>query len=63
MASNQAKALNSSADLIQVFKIQKLDNILDQDDNLKEFALFLAEKSLASEHYLSVNMLHQTYLY
>ena len=38
-------------------------NKLQDNQHLKDFAQFLASKSLGSEHYLSVNMLHQAQLY
>ena len=60
-------------ELIQIYKIPKLMQMLqlegqdskysDTYQQVKDFANFLAHKSLNSELYLSVNMLYQTQVY
>ena len=48
-------------ELIQVYKIQKILNkvkLQNHEKELSDFANFLGNKSLGSEIYLSVNMLH-----
>ena len=51
-------------DIIQVVKIQKLQNqLILNDSKLRDFSQFLANKSLGSEQYLSVNILYKTNLY
>lgn len=46
-----------------MIKINKLNTIKSLDQNLKDFSIFLAQKSLASDQYLSLNMIYKTNMY